>query len=266
MPTVWRWLVPFRVWPVIVVVVLSLGGSPVYAGEVLVAVAANFLKPMKEIAKSFETGTGHRVLLSPGSTGRLYAQIINGAPFEVFLSADAERPRLLVEQRLAVDGSQLTYAVGRLVLWSWDSKLIQEGSPHVLRDGAYSFLAIANPKTAPYGRAAVQTLKHLAVWDRVASRLIQGENIAQTLQFVASGNAELGFVATSQVLDPRLKGTGSQWMVPETYHDPLRQDLVLLTQGQGNPVATALIEFFGQAHARTVVARYGYGFPKAEGK
>lgn len=225
----------------------------------LVAVAANFVNPMKDIAELFETGTGHRVRLSPGSTGKLYAQIINGAPFEVFLAADAERPRLLVEQRLAVDGSQWTYAVGRLVLWSWDSRLMEESDPSVLRDGSYAFLAIANPKTSPYGRAAVQTLQHLALWDLVASRLVQGENIAQTFQFVVSKNAALGFIATSQVLDPRLKGTGSQWTVPETYYDPLRQDMVLLHQGQGNPVATAIMEFVREAQSRRVMARYGYG-------
>jgi molybdate transport system substrate-binding protein len=231
----------------------------VYAGEVMVAVAANFLNPLKEIAEEFEKDSGHRLSLVPGSSGRLYAQITNGAPFDVLLSADSERPHLLERVGLAVEGTRFTYAIGRLSLWSREPGLIGESGEQVLRSGNIKHLAIANPKTAPYGQAAVQVMTRLGLWDRLQPLVVQGENIGQAFQFVASGNAELGFVALSQVLDPRNQSTGSRWDVPADLHDPLRQDAVLLAKGQGNPAARAFLEFLRSPQARLVIERYGYG-------
>lgn len=233
--------------------------SPVQGEEVLVAVATNFQNPVRDISAAFEKATGHRVMMSAGSSGKLYAQVIHGAPFEVFLSADSVRPKLLEEAGLTVPGSRFTYAVGRLALWSKDKGMVKKDGYRVLTEAPFSYLAIANPKTAPYGHAAVQVMRRLKVWDLVSSRLVQGENIGQALQFVASGNAELGFVALSQVLDPRLKGVGSFWKVPLTLHDALKQDAVLLVAGQSNPAALAFMRFMESPHARAVIQQFGYG-------
>ncbi len=196
------------------------------AGEVHVAVAANFRAALSEIVKTFERTTGHTALVSSGSSGKFYAQIKHGAPFDVFLSADVTRPQLIEEEQLAVPGSRFTYAVGRLTLWSTDSNMLKTDGPTVLSKVHFDHLAIANPKTAPYGTAAQQTLQALGVWNHVKDRLVQGENIGQTFHFVFSHNAQLGLVARSQVVDPIINGTGSRWDVPEDLHEPLRQQAV----------------------------------------
>jgi len=235
------------------VLAVLVGTPPAVAGEVKVAVAANFTAAMKEIATAFEAATGHEVIISYGSTGKLYAQILNGAPFEIFLAADRERPQLLTEQGQA--STPFTYAVGKLVLWSADPDLIAAGST-ALKTEDYTKLAIANPKTAPYGAAAIQVLEALGVLDAVRPKLVRGDNIAQTYQFVLTGNAQLGFVALAQVtLDSR----GSRWEPPQALYDPIRQDAVLLTQGKDNPAATALVEFLQGTEARAVIEKYGYG-------
>lgn len=233
--------------------------APAAAEEVRVAVAANFLAALNEIVINFEQDTGHTAVVSSGSSGKLYAQIQNGAPFDVFFSADVKRPKLMEEEGLAVRGSRLTYAVGRLTLWSADSDLVNEDGKAVLSNGVFAHLAIANPKTAPYGAAARDTLQALGLWNHMKNRLVQGENIGQTFQFVFSKNAELGFVALSQVLDPKIDGAGSRWDVPQDLHDPLRQQAVLLTNGQGNNAARAFLEYVKGPKARKIIQRFGYG-------
>lgn len=226
---------------------------PVLADEVKIAVASNFTAPMKEIVAGFEKASGHRVLASFGSTGKLYAQIRHGAPFEALLAADAKTPARLVEEGLASDA--FTYAIGRLVLWSADEDLV-DGAGQVLAAGGFDKLAIANPKTAPYGSAAIQVMQALGVYETLAARLVQGDNIAQTYQFVMSRNAALGFVALSQVIT---QDTGSSWRVPEDLHDPIRQDAVLLEAGQGRAAAAALLGYLRGPEARGVIERFGYG-------
>ena len=228
------------------------------AAEVQVAVAANFTAPMKEIAAGFEKSTGHQAQLSFGATGQFYSQIHNGAPFEVLVSADSNTPAKLVKEESAVAGSQFTYAVGQLVLWSSNPQLIG-GSDLVLKESKFSHLAIANPKTAPYGTAAMQAMEKLGVSDSLKDKIVQSENIAQCYQFVSTGNAELGFVAKSQVfLDGKLTA-GSAWEVPASLYSPLNQDAVLLTPGKDSEAARALIAYLKSPQARAVITRYGYG-------
>ncbi len=231
--------------------------GPALADQVQVAVAANFTAPMKEIAVAFERSSGHKALLSFGATGQFHAQIHNGAPFEVLLAADSRTPQKLEEEGSAVAGSRFTYAEGQLVLWSADPALI-DASAQVLKSGQFRHLAIANPKTAPYGSAALETLQALGVRDSLQGRLVQSENIAQCHQFIATGNAALGFVAKSQVfLDGKLT-SGSSWEVPASLHSPILQDAVLLNQGKDNAAATALLAYLQSDEARAVIRRYGY--------
>lgn len=231
--------------------------GPALADQVQVAVAANFTAPMKEIAVAFERSSGHKALLSFGATGQFHAQIHNGAPFEVLLAADSRTPQKLEEEGSAVAGSRFTYAEGQLVLWSADPALI-DASAQVLKSGQFRHLAIANPKTAPYGSAALETLQALGVRDSLQGRLVQSENIAQCYQFIATGNAALGFVAKSQVfLDGKLT-SGSSWEVPASLHSPILQDAVLLNQGKDNAAATALLAYLQSDEARAVITRYGY--------
>lgn len=230
--------------------------TPVLAEQVLVAVAANFVPPFREVAMEFEKATGHSVQVASGSSGNFYAQIKNGAPFDVFFSADNERPKLLEDEGLGVKGSRFTYAIGRLVLWSLDPDLVKgEGT---LRSERFKHLAIANPKTAPYGVAAMQAMQKLGVWESVQPRLVMGESLGQTIGFIESGNAELGFLALSQVMDPKMKGKGSRWDVPINLHEPIQQDVVLLAKGKENPAAKALMEFMGGPQATAIIERYGY--------
>ena len=228
----------------------------VFAEQVQVAVAANFVPAFKDIATAFEKVSGHTVQTTAGSSGRFYAQIKNGAPFEVFFSADDERPKLLEEEGLCVKGSRFTYAVGRLVLWSQDPALVK--GEETLKTGTFKHVAIANPKTAPYGAAAMQALMKLGLWESLQPKLVMGENLGQTSGFIESGNAELGFLALSQVLDDKLKGKGSRWDVPTDLYEPIKQDAVLLSKGEKNPAAKALMEFMQGPKAKAIVERFGY--------
>ena len=228
------------------------------AEEINVAVAANFAAPMNIIAADFEKATGHVAKLAFGSTGRFYAQVKNGAPFQVLLSADDETPVKLAQEGLADPKSRFTYAIGHLVLWSAKPGFV-DGSATALREGRFNKLAIANPKTAPYGRAAIETLSNLGVLAAAESKLIQGENIAQTFQFVHSGNAEIGFVALSQVIKDGRIVEGSAWRVPSELHAPIRQDAILLTAGRGIAAAEALLNYLKSEKAKAVIQSFGYG-------
>lgn len=231
----------------------------VQAAGVSVAVAANFTAPMKAIAAEFTKDTGQQVTLSFGSSGNFYAQIKNGAPFDVFLSADEETPAKLDQEGLTVAGSRFTYAIGTLVLWSSDARLV-DAKGDVLRRGHFDKLAIANPKLAPYGKAAIETLTRMGLLDGLRGKLVQGEDIAQTQQFVTSGNAQLGFVALSQVMkDGRVSG-GSAWIVPGKMYAPIRQDAVILAAAKNNPAAAALMNYLKGDKARAIIKSYGYRF------
>jgi molybdate transport system substrate-binding protein len=227
------------------------------AAEVLVAVAANFAAPMHAIAASFEKDTGHKARLAFGSTGKFYAQIQNGAPFDVMLAADDETPAKLIQEGAADAASRITYAIGSLVLWSAKPGFV-DGNGEVLRRGQYGKLALANPKTAPYGKAAVETLTRLGLLSAAEPTFVQGENIAQAFQFVSTGNAELGFVALSQVMKDGKVQQGSAWIVPAELHTPIRQDAVLLSRGRGNAAAQALLDYLQSDKARTVIRSFGY--------
>lgn len=227
------------------------------ADEVSVAVAANFTAPMQKIAADFEKDTGHKALLSFGATGKFYAQIKAGAPFEVLLTADEETPLKLEKEGAAVAGSHFTYAIGRLVLWSAKPGYVDDKGD-VLKNGDFAHLSLASPKTAPYGAAGLDVMKKLGVLEAVQPKIVQGENIGQAYQFVASGNAELGFVALSQVWkDGKLTG-GSAWIVPANLHEPIRQDAVLLEKGEGHAAAEALVKYLKGDKARAVIKSYGY--------
>jgi molybdate transport system substrate-binding protein len=230
---------------------------PARAGEVRVAVAANFAAPAKLIADSFERETGHRALLAFGATGKFHAQITNGAPFEVLLAADDETPAKLEKEGATVAGSRFTYATGRLVLWSARPGYVDDRG-ELLKLGAFRHIALANPRLAPYGAAAVEVLDALRLLAAIAPKFVQGENIAQAHQFVASGNAELGFVALSQVMKEGSFAAGSAWVVPASLHRPIRQDAVLLAKGRGKPEAEAWLKFLGSDKAKAVITSFGY--------
>ncbi|KAA5605797.1 molybdate ABC transporter substrate-binding protein [Roseospira marina] len=246
-----------RILPVATAVVLTLGLTPAaQAGETLVAVAANFTAAAKDIGAAFADSTEHTVTFSFGSTGKLYTQIANGAPFDAFLAADTARPEKAEAEGLAVEGSRFTYALGRIVLYSTDPTLVDEAGAVLSTPDAFDKLAIANPVTAPYGTASIQAMTALGVYDTLAPKLVQGDNIAQTFQFVATGNAQLGFVALSQVAD---HSDGSRWVVPTDLYEPIRQDAVLLKSGAENDAATAFLDFLRGPEAAAIMDRYGYG-------
>ena len=228
------------------------------AAEVQIAVAANFTAPAKLIAADFEKDTGHKALLAFGATGKFYAQISNGAPFEVLLAADDETPARLEQEGAAVTGSRFTYAIGRLVLWSAKPGYVDDRG-EVLKKAGFRHLAIANPKLAPYGAAAVEVLTALKLLDAVQPKFVQAENIAQAYQFVATGNAELGFVALSQVIKDGRIAAGSAWIVPANLHPPIKQDAVLLDRGKGKPAAEAWLSYLRGDKARAVIRSFGYG-------
>lgn len=234
-------------------------GAGADAGEVAVAVAANFTAPMQKIAADFEKDTGHKAQLSFGATGKFYAQIKNGAPFAVLLSADAQTPEKIGQEGLGQASSRFTYAIGQLVLWSAQGQRV-DAQGQVLAATDWKHIAIANPKLAPYGAAALQTLDKLGLSASVLPRMVQGENIAQTYQFAASGNAELGFVALSQVMENGKLREGSAWVVPAEFHDQIRQDAMLLTPGADNPAAKALLDYLRGDKAKATIKAYGYGF------
>ena len=243
----------FRV--TLLLMLLPLGNA--FAAQVQVGVASNFATPMQDIASRFELDTGHQARLAFGATGKFYAQIRNGAPFEVLLSADDTTTARLEAEGSAVPGSRFTYAIGRLVLWSSVPEKVK--GPEALRSDDYRHLALANPKTAPYGAAAQATLRRLDLADSLRGRLVLGENIAQTHQFVASGNAQLGFIALAQVTKDGRIATGSGWVVPLDYHPPIRQEAVLLEKGRDNPAAVALMEYLARPEVRELIRSYGYG-------
>ncbi|GGO77313.1 molybdate-binding periplasmic protein ModA [Marinobacterium nitratireducens] len=218
------------------------------------AVATNFIEVMEALVLNFERASGHEVILSSGATGKLYAQIRNGAPFDLFFAADERRPALLEQEGVALPGSRFTYARGELVLWSPQQDLIADG-PGVLRQASFGYLAIANPKTAPYGRAAEQTLARLGLWEQLQDRLVRGENIGQAHQYVHSGNAALGFVAKSQVYRDGHYAAGSHWAVPAELYAPIVQQVVQLQPGEA---AEALLEYIASAEARLLIERHGY--------
>lgn len=232
-----------------------------HADEVQVAVAANFTGPMQVIAPLFERDTGHKAVLSYGATGKFYAQVVNGAPFEVLLAADDETPARLVREGHGVAGSAFTYAIGTLVLWSANPDLV-DARGEILKKGGFRHLAIANPKTAPYGAAALQAMGKLGVAESLKPLFVQGENISQTQQFVATGAAELGFIAYSQVIKNGRIGTGSGWIVPGQLHDPIRQDAVILAKGRDKAAALALMAYLKGDKAKGVIRSFGYELPQ----
>ena len=224
-----------------------------HAAEINVAVAANFTEPAKEIATAFNQKTGHTAVLSFGASGQFYSQITQGAPFQVFLSADTARPQKLVDDGLAVPDSRFTYAIGKLVLWSKTPGLVQGEA--TLKAAAFAKLSICNPAAAPYGAAAVEAMKALGVYEALQPKLVEGATITQAYQFVETGNAELGFVALSQLA---ANEAGSRWLVPQQLYTPIRQDAVLLKNGTDNEAASAFIAFLKSAEARAIIEKYGY--------
>ena len=247
-----------------VLLALSVFSAPAQAEEARAAVASNFLTTLRILVNSFGHKTNHQIVIISGSSGKLYAQIQHGAPFDLFFSADQHRPELLEEEGTAIKGSRFPYALGRLTLWSPEANFIHSDVKNTLTHQSFAHLAIANPKTAPYGRAAEQTLRSLRLWEKIKPRLVYGENIAQTFQFVSSQNAELGFVAHSQVLSSNIHQLGSRWDVPPTLHDPVIQEAVLLNRGATNLAARAFLEYMKTPSGQTIIRRHGYGIPAQE--
>lgn len=227
------------------------------AAEVQVAVAANFTGPMKRVAEEFEKETGHKAVLSYGATGRMYAQVMNGAPFDMFLSADDETPAKLEKNGAAVAGTSFTYATGRLVLWSATPGLVDDKAAVLLRN-EFKHLAIAAPKLAPYGAAAMETLAKIGMLSLLQAKMVTGESIGQTYSMISSGNAELGFVAMAQVFEDKRLKSGSVWIVPASLHSPLKQVAVLLARGRSNPAALQLMTFMKSGQARAIMNSFGY--------
>ncbi len=229
----------------------------VQADEVQVAVAANFTAPIQAIAADFEKDTGHKLVAAYGATGQFYTQIKNGAPFEVFLSADDTTPEKLEKEGDTVKGSRFTYAIGTLALWSAKEGYVDDKG-EVLKQNEYQHLSIANPKAAPYGLAATQVLEKLNLTEATKAKIVEGQNITQAYQFVSTGNAELGFVALSQIYKDGKVSSGSAWIVPASMHDPIKQDAVILNKGKDNAAAKALVEYLKGPKAAAVIKSYGY--------
>ncbi|VVM67407.1 molybdate ABC transporter substrate-binding protein [Pseudomonas fluorescens] len=229
----------------------------VQADEVQVAVAANFTAPIQAIAADFEKDTGHKLVAAYGATGQFYTQIKNGAPFEVFLSADDTTPEKLEKEGDTVKGSRFTYAIGTLALWSAKEGYV-DAKGEVLKKNEYQHLSIANPTAAPYGLAATQALEKLKLTEATKAKIVEGQNITQAYQFVSTGNAELGFVALSQIYKDGKVSSGSAWIVPADMHDPIKQDAVILNKGKDNAAAKALVEYLKGPKAAAVIKSYGY--------
>ncbi|MGX1175650.1 molybdate ABC transporter substrate-binding protein [Pseudomonas sp. R151218B TE3479] len=246
---------PARFAPLLLTTLFTVG--TVQAAEVQVAVAANFTAPIQAIAADFEKDTGHKLVTAYGATGQFYTQIKNGAPFEVFLAADDTTPARLESEGDTVKGSRFTYAVGTLALWSAKAGHV-DNQGQVLKRNDFQHLSIANPKTAPYGLAATQVLDKLSLTDQVKSKLVEGQNITQAYQFVSTGNAELGFVALSQIYKDGKVTSGSAWIVPAELHDPIKQDAVILSKGRDNPAAVALVDYLKGPKAAAIIQAYGY--------
>jgi len=240
--------------PAILLCISVVGG--VQAGETLVAVAANFTAPAKEIAAVFESKTKHKAILSFGSTGKLYAQIANGAPFDLLLSADSVTPTKAIREGLAVPGSDFTYAKGKIALYSLDPTLIDREGSILSSPKRFNKIAIANPKTAPYGKASVQVMQHFGAYGDIKNKIVKGENVAQVYQFIITANAQLGFIAVSQL---RGSADGSSWVPPESLYSPIRQNAALLLKGRSNQTAGIFLEFLKSADARHIIKDYGYG-------
>ena len=243
---------------VMCLIINTLTLNKVYAGEVVVAVASNFIIPMQRITRDFKESTGHEVKISFGSSGKLLAQITHGAPFDLFLSADSDKVTRLIKRGLAVSGSEFIYAQGRLVLWSTSNDFIND-SPDVLQTDKFKYLALAEAKLAPYGKAAGEVIQALALDKRLKDRLVTGENISQTYQFVQTGNAQLGFVALSQINNREANHRGSRWLVPTALHQPINQSAALLKRGVDNPAAIALLGFLQKKTTQTLIKSFGYG-------
>lgn len=239
---------------------LLCGSLAAGAAEVKVAVASNFLATMEELAEAFQAETGHVARVSGGSTGKLYAQIQHGAPFDLFFAADVKRPRLLEEEGRIAEGSRRTYAVGQLALWSPKGGVADNGEA-VLRAGDFRFMAIANPKTAPYGLAAKRVLEHFGLWKQIKSRTVRGENIGQTFQFVKTGNADIGFVALSQVSNPHKPVQGNFWVPPQNLYPKVEQQAVILKTAEDKAAAKAFMDFLNTDEARGIITAYGYAIP-----
>lgn len=236
------------------------GMTAAKADEALVAVAANFAETVEQLAPKFEAATGHRIVVTTGATGKLHAQIKEGAPFHILLSADSRTPTRLAEEGAAVGSSQFTYAIGKLALWSSNQDMIGSDGAETLKVGSFQHIAIANPELAPYGLAAQQTLEALTLWDSLRPKLVMGENIGQTHAMVATGNAELGFVALSAVQSPTKPATGSLWIVPQDLYKPIKQDAILTQAGKDNPAARAFLDYLKSEEARAVIESFNYGF------
>lgn len=241
--------------------VVSSALLPAQAASINVAVASNFINPAKQLATQFSDVSGHSVNLSSGSTGKLYTQIINGAPFDIFLAANAREPQRLEQQGQAVTATRVTYAIGRLVLWSADPQRVKADCATALKQTDFRKLAIANPRVAPYGKQAEHALITLGVYETVQPKLIMGENIGEAFRFVSSGNAELGIISLSQVKDPRNPFSGSHCVLAETLHQPLLQQTVMLQRARGNQAAREFIQFLQSAPARALIENYGYDLP-----
>ncbi len=241
----------------ILIAALGLFAQPAVAAKVSVAVAANFTAPMNAIAAEFARDTGHQARLAFGGSGKFYAQIKNGAPFQMLLSADDETPARLAQEGLADPASRFTYAIGTLVLWSAQPGVV-DAKGDVLKKNQFNKLALANPKLAPYGKAAIEVLTGMGLLDALRPKFVQGENIAQTFQFASTGNAELGFVALSQVMKDDKIGSGSAWIVPAKLHTPIRQDAVILAAGKNNAAAEALMKYLKGDKAKAIIKSYGY--------
>lgn len=231
---------------------------PVLADEVRVAVAANFTAPMQRIAPDFEAASGHHLVLSYGSTGKFYAQIRNGAPFDVLLSADETTPAKLIAENQAIRQTDFTYAIGKLVLWSPKPDKVDK-SGKILIDGSFRHLALANPKLAPYGAASVQAMQSLGVYEKLKDKFVLGENLPQVYQFVASGNAELGFIALSQIYQDGRYGSGSYWLLPDDLYSAVKQNAVVLAQGKDKPAVDAFMRNLKSKPAKAIIQSYGYG-------
>ena len=232
------------------------------AESLTLAVASNFARPAEEIVALFESASGHSVRVTTASTGKLYAQIVNGAPFDLLLAADAERPRLLEESGIGVQGTRATYAIGRLYLYSDHATFAGVDCEAALATLGKRRLAIANPLTAPYGKAAREYLQASGLWPAVESRLVYGENISQAFLFVATANAEIGLIANSQLAFATLPDVTCAWLVPEDRHLPIEQQAILLDRAGDNPAASEFLAYLNSAAARAVLSDYLYGLPQ----
>ena len=247
----------FRLFCLLGLLICTAPFSKVNAGEVVVAVASNFIKPMQRIVGDFKEQTGHDVRISFGSSGKLLAQITHGAPFDVFLSADSDKVERLVKHGFAVSDSSFIYAQGRLVLWSAFNDFI-DGSPELLQSNKFKHIALADKKLAPYGKAATEVMQSLSVAEQLKDKFVTGENISQTYQFVQTGNAQLGFVALSQLNNHEGKVAGSRWLVPTSLHQPINQSAVILKRGKKNSAAIELISFLQRKSTQALIKSFGY--------